>query len=104
MVNFQGADFAFVSSLFGAVKLTKNADPDNFEYFRQGIGFDTHGIFFKSDGCGFGENVLIFCADMNLLVHIDNNKNIAQFPPGLEPLPPPTPSFKSKFKKLPSDW
>ena len=88
MVNFQGADFAFVSSLFGAVKLTKNADPDNFEYFRQGIGFDTHGIFFKSDGCGFGENVLIFCADMNLLVHIDNNKNIAQFPPGLEPPPP----------------
>ena len=32
MVNFQGADFAFVS-LFGAVKLTKNADPDNYEYF-----------------------------------------------------------------------
>ena len=77
MVNFQGADFAFVSSLSGAVKLTKNADPDNFEYFRWGIGFDTHGIFFKSDGCGFGENVLIFCADMNLLEHIDNNKNIA---------------------------
>ena len=33
MVNFQGADFTFVSSLFGAVKLTKSADPDNYEYF-----------------------------------------------------------------------
>ena len=84
MVNFQGADFAFVS-LFGAVKLTKNADPDNYEYFGQGIGFDTHGFLFMSDGCGFGENVLMFCADMSSLVHIDNNKNIGQFPPGLEP-------------------
>ena len=31
-LNIQVADFALESSLFGAVKLTKNADPDKYKY------------------------------------------------------------------------
>ena len=40
-----GKVFLLGNSLFGAVKLTKNADPDKYEYSGYGIGFDTGGSF-----------------------------------------------------------
>ena len=39
-----------------------------------GIGFDTCITFSLPDGSGFGKNVIIFSADMNSYVHIDNKK------------------------------
>ena len=49
----QSADFTLGNSLFGAVKLTKNADFDKHKYSGCGIGFDTHGLYSLSDGSGF---------------------------------------------------
>ena len=42
--------------VFGAVKLTKNADIDKYGYFGYGIGFDWKSRF-SFPGGGFGENV-----------------------------------------------
>ena len=57
--------------IFGAVTLTKNADIEQYGYSGCGIGFDRRSSF-SFPGCGFGENVLIFGADMSISAHIDN--------------------------------
>ena len=59
--------------LFGAVNLTKNADIEKYRYSGFGIGFDRRSSFLFPGG-GFGQNVLIFGADMNSSPHIDNKK------------------------------
>ena len=59
--------------LFGAVTLTKNADIESYKCFGYGIGFD-RGSSFSFTGGGFGQNVLIFGADMSTSIHIDNKK------------------------------
>ena len=51
----QSVDFTLGNSLFGAVKLTKNADFDKYKYSGYGIGFDAHGNFSLSGGSGFGK-------------------------------------------------
>ena len=62
--------------LFGAVTLTKNADIEKYGYSGNGIGFDRRGSF-SFPGVGFGQNVIIFGADMSSSAHIDNKgKNI----------------------------
>ena len=38
------------------------------------LRFDARGSFSLSDGSRFGKNVIIFRAEMNSLVHIDNKK------------------------------
>ena len=59
--------------LFGAVTLTKNADIDKYGYSGYGIRFDRRTSFsFLSSG--FGENVLIFGADISFSANIDNKK------------------------------
>ena len=58
--------------LFGAVTLTKNADIDKYGYSGYGIGFDRSSFLFP--GGGFGQNVLIFGANMSSSAHIDNKK------------------------------
>ena len=58
---------------FGAVTLTKNADIDKYGYSGYGIGFDRRSSF-SFPGGGFGQNVLIFGADMSFSTHIDNKK------------------------------
>ena len=59
--------------LFGAVTLTKNADIEKYKYSGYGIGFDRRSSFSFPSG-GFGQNVLIFGADMSSSIHIDNKK------------------------------
>ena len=59
--------------LFGAVTLTKNADIEKYKYSGYGIGFDRRSSFSFPSG-GFGQNVLIFGADMSTSIHIDNKK------------------------------
>ena len=56
--------------LFGAITLRKNADIDKYRYSGYGIGFDRRSFSFP--GGGFGQNVIIFGADMNSSPHIDN--------------------------------
>ena len=57
--------------MFGAVKVTKNADPDKYKYSGSSIGFDSRSEFSLFDG-SMGKNVIIFGADINSSVHIDN--------------------------------
>ena len=59
--------------MFGAVKLTSNADIDKYLYSGYGIGFDRKGSF-SFPGGGFGLNVIIFGVDMSSSVHVDNKK------------------------------
>ena len=61
--------------MFGAVKLTKNADVRKYKYSEYGIGFDGKGAFSHASG-RFGNNVLIFGVDTSSSVHVDNKKNI----------------------------
>ena len=57
--------------LFGAVTLTKNEDIEKYKYSGYVIGFDRRSIFSFTGG-GFGQNVLIFGADMSTSIYIDN--------------------------------
>ena len=57
--------------LFGAVTLTKSAGIEKYKYSGNGIGFDKESSFSFTGG-GFGQNVLIFGADMSNSIHIDN--------------------------------
>ena len=59
------------NALFGAVKLTKNADIDKCKYSGYGIGFDGK-IFFSHPSGGTGRNVIIFGVDMSSSTKIDN--------------------------------
>ena len=59
------------NALFGAVSLTKNADVDKYKYSGYGIAFDRKGSF-SFPGGGYGQDVIIFGADMNSSTHIDN--------------------------------
>ena len=51
--------------------LTKNADINKYRYSGYGIGFDRRGSF-SFPGGGFGQNGVIFGADMSSSPYIDN--------------------------------
>ena len=57
---------------FGAVKLTKHIDIDQYKYSGYGIGFDKKGFF--SIGDEVGRNVILFGVDMSSSPHIHNKK------------------------------
>ena len=61
------------NSLFGAVRLTKNADIDKYGYSGYGIKFDRKSSF-SFPACGFSQNVLNFGADTSSSVYADNKK------------------------------
>lgn len=54
--------------------MSKNVDIANYKYCGYGIRFDTHGICRLSDSSWFGQNVIIFGADMSSYAHVDNRK------------------------------
>ena len=56
--------------LFGAVRLTKNADINKYKYSGYGIGFDKKGSY--SIGNEIGRNIIIFGVDMSSTPHNDN--------------------------------
>ena len=56
-----------------AVTLTKNEDSDKYGYSVYRNGFDRRSSF-SFPGGGFGQHVLIFGANMNSCVQIDNKK------------------------------
>ena len=67
------SDHTLKDCLFGAVTLTKNADIEKYKHSGYGIGFDRRTSFSFTSGA-FGQNVLIFGADMSTSIHIDNKK------------------------------
>ena len=66
------ADFILKDCLFGAIKFTKNADPDKYSYSGHGIGFDSCSLFLFP-GFDWVKNV-IYGVDNSFSVHIDNKK------------------------------
>ena len=59
--------------MFGAVKLTKSAEPDKHLYSGYGIEFDSRSLYSVSnfDWC---KTAVIFGVDNSSSVHIDNKK------------------------------
>ena len=53
--------------------MTKNADVSKYKHSGCGIAFDRTSSF-SFPGGGNGQNVIIFRADMNSSIHIDNNR------------------------------
>ena len=53
--------------------MTKNPDIKKYKYSGYGIGFDRRSSYLFPGG-GYGQNVLIFGADMSSLPHINNKK------------------------------
>ena len=69
-------DFTRCNCLFGAVKVTKNVDPDKYKYSGYCIEFDSCSQFLWSDGSN-RKNVIIFGVDNRSSVHIGSeNINI----------------------------
>ena len=66
-------DPALKNCLFGAVTLSKNADIEKYKYSGYGTGFERRSSFSFLSG-GFGQNVLIYGADMSSSTHIDDKK------------------------------
>ena len=65
------SDPTIKNCLFAAFTLTKNADIHKYKYSSYGIAFDRRSSF-SFPGDGFGQNIIIFGADMNWSIHIDN--------------------------------
>ena len=59
--------------MFGALRLSKNANIDKYKYSGYGVGFDRHENF-SFPGTGLGRNVIIFGVDMGSSTKIDNRK------------------------------
>ena len=71
--SMTSSDPTLENCLFGAVTLNKNVNIDQYGYSGYGIGFDRRSSY-SFPGGGFGQNVLIFGADMSSSAHIDNKK------------------------------
>ena len=69
----QSDDPTLKNCLFGAVRLTKNANIDKYRYSGYGIEFDRKSSFSFPSG-EFGQNVIIFGVDMSSSVHVGNKK------------------------------
>ena len=72
ITNFNGINSypTLTNALFGAVKLTKNADFDKYKYSGYGIGFDGKGFYLI--GNEIGRNVIIFRVNMDSSTNLDN--------------------------------
>ena len=69
--NFNISSYPILENcLFGAFRLTKNADIDGYKYSGYRIGFDRNGFFLYPSG-GTGKNCIIFGADMSSSAKID---------------------------------
>ena len=58
--------------MFGAVKLTKTADIDKYQYSGYSIGFDRESFSFPLGE--LGQNVIIFGGGTSYFVHVDHKK------------------------------
>ena len=74
----RGSNTGFIlgDCLFGAVKLTKNADTDKYGYSGYGTGFDACSVFSLPNG-KWGKHFVIFGVDNSSVAHIHNKKKIS---------------------------
>ena len=71
--SFHFDDPTLKSCLFCAATLTKNAYIDKYQYSGYGIGFDRK-LTFSFPGGEFGQNGIIFGADMSSSAHVNNRE------------------------------
>ena len=67
-------EFAILNALFGAMEITKNADPSKYKYKGYGICFDKGGSV-SEGSINNGRNVLIFGVHESSLLHSNNKAN-----------------------------
>ena len=67
-------NFTLKDCLFGAVKMTKNADPDKYFYIGYSIGFDSRSSFYNLKPWFCKKMFYIFGVDNSALRHTDNRK------------------------------
>ena len=60
--------------MFGAVKVTKNVEPDKCSFSEYAVGFDSLSLFSISN-FNWSKKAIIFGADMSSSVNIDNENN-----------------------------
>ena len=70
----RNTDYTIQNALFGAIKITENADSSKNRYERYDICFNKDGTF-TSGNITKGKNVLIFGADMSFSSHSTNRAN-----------------------------
>ena len=75
VVNDLYSDFTVGNSLFGAVKLTKDFDPDKYGYSGYGNGFGVHS-FASFPSRKWGEGVVFSGLDNSSLTHTDHIEKI----------------------------
>ena len=63
------------NSLFGAVKLRKNADKDKYDYSSYDVGFEARSTLTLLCG-GSGKKTVIYFVSNSSLVHANNKKDI----------------------------
>ena len=81
--NTINTDFALKNFLFGAVKIIKDKDPNNYVYSDYGIAFDSKSTLTYSDG-STANNVIIFGVDFGKSAHKTNRlANVLIFGKGL---------------------
>ena len=74
ITNFQyNNNPILINSLFGAVKLTKNADIKKYKYSGYGIGFDSQ-MFYQHPSRRIGRDVIIFGVDMSSSTNTSNKE------------------------------
>ena len=66
-------DFTLQDCLFGAVKLTTNADADKYFYSAYGVGFDSCLLFLLTN-FDWGKYSITFVEDDSSSLHIDDHK------------------------------
>ena len=72
--NLNNFDPTLENCLFGAIKISKNSDMSKYNYSGYGIGFHSGGTFLHPTG-SFGNNAIIFGADMSSSTHSNNRAN-----------------------------
>ena len=69
--NLNNFDPTLQNCLFGAINLTENSDIDKYKYSGYGFAFDSKETFPHPTG-SFGQNGIIFGADMSSSTHANN--------------------------------
>ena len=72
-------EFTIQNALFGAIKITKNADTSKYKYKGYGICFDESESHVRKEGnfnhTTLARNVIIFGVDMSFSKHANNKAN-----------------------------
>ena len=70
-------NLTLTNALFGAIRITKNANIKKYNYLGYGIGFDSQTFYNHPPSGGIGRDVIIFGADMSSSILLRLIQNFA---------------------------